>query len=133
MNGEAATGSGAAAIGDPCLVKAEAGEPRFTLLARDEDGFFALAEWCRRRLGRIGAGLKPAGDLAQVEDALNILARFSAWRAAHRRRPEPRPESVDDMLRALGGLRGEVARCRLALMAPPRVGATHTGPEETDG
>jgi hypothetical protein len=87
-------------------------EPTLMLRAGDEDCLFATAEFCRRRLGRIEAGLLPVLELGAVVEHAHDFADALAWFFAHRRQPEPRPE----MRLALTLLLAEIiARCaRLA-------------------
>jgi hypothetical protein len=82
---------------DDCYHKAEEGEPKFTLLARDPLAPFMVALWAAMRAGDIGSALsifsdmnsdagykytKEPSDANKVNSASFIAVEMNEWREA---------------------------------------------------
>jgi hypothetical protein len=63
-----------------CYGNALPDEPMFILLARDPLGPEIVEQWALRRVNLISEGLKPASDMAMVEEARECAANMRAWR-----------------------------------------------------
>lgn len=67
-----------------CHERAEADEPRFTLLARDPIAPMALELWVFWRLTLVWMGLKPSSDRGMIDEAQDCASQMRAWRREHR-------------------------------------------------
>lgn len=65
---------------NPCFVSAMPDEPAFILIARDESAPELVRQWAAIRRSLISAGLKPASDQRQIDEAYALADRMEAWR-----------------------------------------------------
>jgi len=63
-----------------CYANALPDEPMFILLARDPQAPSLLETWASDRAGQIKAGLRPASDMAMVEEARQCANAMRDWR-----------------------------------------------------
>lgn len=64
-----------------CYAAALPNEPMFILLARDEHAPTLVRTWAGNRRYAIQRGVKPATDMAMVEEAMECAAAMETWRA----------------------------------------------------
>jgi hypothetical protein len=65
-------------------MKAELGEPTFTLLARDFRAANHVRQWAYERERDIHMGRKPAADTEMVREARRIALAMEEWYLEHR-------------------------------------------------
>lgn len=70
-----------------CFARAEADEPMFVLLSRDRLAPLLVRAWAGLRTLQIWIGLKPASDYVKVDEARQLAARMTQWRAVDRFAP----------------------------------------------
>ena len=63
-----------------CYANALPDEPMFILLARDPQAPGLLETWAVDRAAQIKAGLRPASDMAMVEEARQCAETMRRWR-----------------------------------------------------
>jgi len=64
-----------------CYLRALPGEPKFTLLARDESAAHWVRQWAYERSRAISRGEAPESDREVVANAQKIAKDMAAWRA----------------------------------------------------
>jgi hypothetical protein len=67
-----------------CYANAEPDEPMFTLLARDPQASYLIAQWAHHLSILIDKGEKPESDRAQVKEAFRCAEAMDKWRKEHR-------------------------------------------------
>ena len=66
-------------------LRAEPGEPSFTLLARDWRAPNFVKQWAYERERDIVTGRKPPSDIEMVREARRIAKAMEAWYAEHKK------------------------------------------------
>lgn len=65
-------------------IKAELGEPTFTLMARDHRAPWMVKQWAYERQRDIAMGRKPESDMEMVKEARRIARAMEEWHREHR-------------------------------------------------
>lgn len=65
-------------------LKAELGEPTFTLMARDFRAAYMVKQWAYERQRDIAMGRKPESDMEQVREAQRVARAMQEWYREHR-------------------------------------------------